>query len=93
MLELLFIVLFLGLIVGLAALILFLVDKFTLRPGMSAVQRKAVIDSRTGRWQRGYGFFFFIMAVIAMVGERVQHRPRNDGMENSLVRHRSVRCP
>ena len=67
MLESLFIVLFLGLIVGLAALILFLVDKFTFRPGMSAEERKAVVDSRTGRWQRGYGFLFFIMAVIAMV--------------------------
>jgi len=65
--EVLFIVVFLGLIVGLAALILFLVDKFTLRPGISAEERKGIVDSRTGRWQRGYGFFFFIMAVIAMI--------------------------
>ncbi|MGA7218085.1 MAG: hypothetical protein WBX38_07215 [Candidatus Sulfotelmatobacter sp.] len=65
--EVLFIGAFLGLIVGLAALILFLLDKFTLRPGTSAEERKAAIDARTGRWQRVYGGFFFVMAVIAMV--------------------------
>jgi len=34
---------------------------------MSAEERKAVIETRTGRWQRRYGFFFVIMAAIAMI--------------------------
>ena len=66
MLEVLSIAAFLGLIVGLAALILLLVDKFTLRSGMPAEERKAAIDFRTSRWQQRYSFFSFIMALIAL---------------------------
>jgi MFS family permease len=58
---------FLIVLFSLAAGILFAIDRFTLRKTTSPAERKAAIDSRTGRWQRGYGFFFFIMAVIAMV--------------------------
>jgi hypothetical protein len=64
--EVLSIVAFLGLIFGLAALILLMVDKFRLRSRMSAEERKAAIVSRTGRWSQRYSFFTFIMALIAL---------------------------
>jgi MFS family permease len=51
---------------ALAAGILFIIDRLTLRKTLSAGERKAVVDSRTGRWLRYYGFFFFIIAVIAL---------------------------
>ena len=51
---------------ALAAGILFVLDRRTLRKNLSAEERKALVDSRTGRWLRYYGFFFFIMAVIAL---------------------------
>src|SRR5580658_2722455 len=37
-----------------------------LRKNLSAEQRKALVDSRTGRWLRYYGFFCFLMAIIAL---------------------------
>jgi MFS family permease len=51
---------------ALAAGILFVMDRLTLRKNLSAEERKTVVDSRTGRWLRYYGFFFCIMAVIAL---------------------------
>jgi hypothetical protein len=44
----------------------FVMDRLTLRKTLSAEERKALVDSPTGRWLRYYGFFFFIMAVIAL---------------------------
>jgi hypothetical protein len=52
---------------ALAAGTLFVMDRRTLRKNLSAEGRKAVVDSRTGRWLRDYGFFFFILAVIAFL--------------------------
>jgi MFS family permease len=43
----------------------FVMDRLTLRNNFSAEERKALVDSRTGRWLLYYGFFFCIMAVIA----------------------------
>jgi hypothetical protein len=51
---------------ALAAGILFVMDRRTLRKNLSAEERTALVDSRTGRWRRYYGFFFFIMAIIAL---------------------------
>ena len=51
---------------ALAAGIQFVRDRLTLRKNLSAEERKALVDSCTGRWLRYYGFFFFIMAVIAL---------------------------
>lgn len=53
MLEALFIVVFLGLIVGLAALILFLADKFTLRQG--DVCGRAKSRNRVSHWSLAAG--------------------------------------
>jgi hypothetical protein len=52
---------------ALAAGTLFVMDRRTLRKNLSAEQREALVDSRTGRWLRYYGFFFFILAVIAFL--------------------------
>ena len=49
-----------------AAGILFVLDRRTLCKNLSAEQRKALVDSRTGRWLRYYGFFCFLMAIIAL---------------------------
>ena len=51
---------------ALAAGILFVMDRRTLRKNLSAEERTALVDSRTGRWRRYCGFFFFIMAIIAL---------------------------
>jgi hypothetical protein len=51
---------------ALAAGILFIIDRWTLRKTLSAGERKAVVDSRTSRWLRYYGFFFFLLAVMAV---------------------------
>ena len=51
---------------ALAAGILFVMDRRTLRENLSAEQRKALVDSRTGRWLRYYGFFFFIFTLVSI---------------------------
>jgi hypothetical protein len=51
---------------ALAAGTLFVLDRRTLRKNLSAEQRKALVDSRTGRWLRYYGFFCFLTAIIAL---------------------------
>ena len=51
---------------ALAAGTLFVLDRRTLRKNLSAEQRKALVDSGTGRWLRYYGFFCFLMAIIAL---------------------------
>jgi hypothetical protein len=64
--EALSILAFLAFIVGMAALVLFLVDKFTLRPEMPKDDRKAAVKARTLRWRRRYLALTFIMAFIAL---------------------------
>jgi len=66
MVEVLFTVAFMALIVGLAALILLIVDRVTLRRSFSKEECEAVVIARTERWQRRWNFFFFLMAFIAL---------------------------
>jgi L-asparagine transporter-like permease len=66
MFDVLMTVAFLGILVGLASLILLLVDRFTLRRGLSSEERKAAVNVRTRRWHRRYLFFMFIMALAAL---------------------------
>jgi len=66
MVEALPIVAFLAFIVGLAALILVFIDRLTLQHNLSDEERKAVVVKRTDRWQRGWGFFIFLMALLAL---------------------------
>lgn len=60
------IVVFMAIVVGIAAGILFLVDRVTLR---SSLTRRTQGDrrKRTHTWQRRWGFFYVAMAAIALV--------------------------
>jgi|CZKJ01.1.fsa_nt_gi hypothetical protein len=51
---------------SLAAGILFVIDRLTLRKTLSAEERKAAIDTRTERWHRRWNSFFFVMAFIVL---------------------------
>jgi hypothetical protein len=57
----------LAVVFSLAAGILFVLDWFTLRSGLSEEERKAAIAKRTERWGRRWGFFYFLMAIAALV--------------------------
>jgi len=60
------IVVFMAIVVGIAAGILFVLHRFTLRRPMSA-EEKAVLAKRSEKWQRAWGIFYLSMAVIALV--------------------------
>jgi quinol-cytochrome oxidoreductase complex cytochrome b subunit len=66
MVEALPIVVFLAFIVGLAALILVFIDRLPLQRNLSDEERKEVVGKRTERWQRRWGFFIFIAALLAL---------------------------
>jgi len=61
------IVVFMAIVVGVAVGILVLLDRSTLRPGVSAEERKAVLAKRSQKWQRRWWNFYVCMAVIALV--------------------------
>jgi hypothetical protein len=61
------IVVFMAIVVGLAAGILFLVDRLTLRSGLSEEERRSLVEKRTQRWQRVWSVFYLSCAVIALV--------------------------
>ena len=67
MYELIGIVGFMALVVGFAAGILFVLDRLTLRRGLSQEERRAVVQKRTQRWQRAWFIFYLSCAVIALV--------------------------
>jgi hypothetical protein len=54
-------------VVGLAAGILFVLDRLTLRRGLSREERRAIVEKRTRRWQRAWFIFYLSCAVIALV--------------------------
>lgn len=60
-------IIFMSLVVGLAASILWLVDKRTLPRGASKEDRKAFVDQRAGRWQGRYRKAMAVMAVLSII--------------------------
>lgn len=66
MYEVLFLAALMALIFGLAALILFVIDRLTLRRGLTEEEHEAVLNSRTERWKRRWKFAFFLMAFMAL---------------------------
>ena len=66
MAEALPIVVFLAFVVGLAALILVFIDRLTLQRNLSQEERKAAVGKRTDRWQGRWGFFIFLIALLAL---------------------------
>jgi asparagine N-glycosylation enzyme membrane subunit Stt3 len=67
MYDLLAIVASMAIVVGLAAGILFVLDRLTLRRGLSREERQAIVEKRTRRWQRAWFTFYLSCAVIALV--------------------------
>jgi hypothetical protein len=67
MYNLIGIVVFMALVVGVAAGILFVLDRLTLRRGLSREERRAIVAKRTQRWQRAWFIFYLSCAVIVLV--------------------------
>lgn len=61
------IVVFMAIVVGIAARLLFILDRLTLRGNLSAKERTEIVGRRTQKWQRAWGTFYLSMAVIALV--------------------------
>jgi hypothetical protein len=57
----------LAVVFSLAAGVLFVVDRLSLKSDLSEEQRRAFVAKRTERWQRRYGLFTLIMAVAALL--------------------------
>jgi intracellular septation protein A len=64
--DLLYVVVFMSVVFAMAALILIVSDKLTLRPGMSPEERQAALNKKSARLQRGWAIAFFVMALIAL---------------------------
>ena len=57
----------LAVVFSLAAGILFIVDRFSLRRELTKKERRDFVEKRSLRWGRRYGIFTLILAVIALV--------------------------
>ncbi|MGA7558270.1 MAG: hypothetical protein WCF61_09765 [Terriglobales bacterium] len=66
--QILTIIAFMAVIVGLAALVLSLVDKWTLPKEASEEEREAFINQRTERWQDRYRKAIAVMAALSIIG-------------------------
>ncbi len=64
--DLLSAVIFMGIVVVLAAGILVVVDKFSLRKSLTEEERAAAVDKRSERWGRAWRIFFCAMAVVSL---------------------------
>jgi hypothetical protein len=64
--DIIAIVICLVVVFGLAALILGIRDKMTLKPNMSAEEREAAITKSSNRLHQGWGIAFLIMALVAL---------------------------
>jgi hypothetical protein len=61
------IVALMAIVVAIAAGILFVPDRLTLRPGLSPDERNAILAKRSEKWQRRWGIFYLTMAVIVLI--------------------------
>jgi len=66
MFDALMAVAFMSVVFSLAAAILLVVDRLSLRSGLSEEERRVAVANRTERWQRRWNFFVFIMALLAL---------------------------
>jgi hypothetical protein len=67
MAEVIGIVVYMAIVVGIAAGLLFLFDRVTLRSGLATEERKSIVERRTRKWQRRWWRFYVAMASIALV--------------------------
>jgi len=61
------IVVFMAIIVAVAAGILFVIDRLSLRSELTDEERRNFVAKRTQRWQHRWGIFYLSCAVIALV--------------------------
>jgi len=64
--EILTIVVFMGIVFALAAGILVVIDKFTLRKGLAKEEKVTAVAQRTARWQQRWRILFVVMAAISL---------------------------
>lgn len=64
--DVFFAVIFMTLVFGLAAGILWLVDKWNLPRGASQEERTEIVEERTGRWGARWRNAFIVMAAISI---------------------------
>ena len=71
------IVVFMAIVVGLAAAILFVFDRITLKSGASKEDQRIVIQKRTARWQHRWAFFYASCAAVALIVNafNLEHQP------------------
>ncbi len=67
MYDVLMAVAFMSFVFGLAASILLVADRLSIRSKKSEEERTAILSAREGRWIRRYGFFMLVMAAISLV--------------------------
>jgi hypothetical protein len=67
MYDLLMAVAFMSVVFGLAASILFIADRLTIRSKNSKEESASALRAREGRWLRRWGFLMFVMAAISLV--------------------------
>src|SRR5450755_2350133 len=59
-------VIFMAVVFGLAAAILWLIDKCTLSKRLTAAERSAIVDQRSSRWARRWRISFVVMAALSL---------------------------
>ena len=64
--DVLFAVIFMGIVFAFAAGILVVIDKFTLRKSLAKEEKATAVAQRTARWQRRWRIFFVVMAAISL---------------------------
>lgn len=67
MYDVLMAIAFMSVVFGLAASILFIADRLTVRSKKSKQEATAALQAREGRWIRRWGFLMFLMAALSLV--------------------------
>lgn len=65
--DVLYAIVFMSLIFGLAAGILFVLDRLTLKKHSTAEEKAIIIAKRTERWQKSWALFQACCAVLALI--------------------------
>jgi hypothetical protein len=80
--DLIGIVVFMAIVVGIAAGILYLVDRLTLERGLSDAERRAIVEKRTSRARRAWMIFYLSCAAIALVVNVIN--PEHESLRSRL---------
>jgi peptidoglycan/LPS O-acetylase OafA/YrhL len=80
--DLIGIAVFMAIVVGIAAGILYLVDRLTLPRGLSEEERRAIVAKRTRRARRAWAIFYLSCAAIALVVNVIN--PEHESLRSRL---------